>query len=152
MPRKLNQYDSFNGVPVMLDINGDWTVSDMYEGRPRRTKQSHPYSYDPIVIFATEELKPGEGSGCYSDRLYQWDSKKHDRLCEKHFGDRSQYWNSRSPKKIEAFLQEYHGIPDLKLVNITEWCNQSSGYPCWSFQYKYDTVAAEARWKIAQKK
>lgn len=71
----------------------------------------------------------------YSDRLFQWDPKKHDTLCKKHFGDTSQYWDNRSPEKIEQFLQEYNGFP-LTLQKIVTGTNVSTGYPFWCFMWK----------------
>ena len=41
----------------------------------------------------------------YSDRLYQWDYEKYNKLCEKHFGDKGQYFSNRNPKNIENFLK-----------------------------------------------
>lgn len=99
-----------------------------------KSKQSHPYSYDPILIWG-DEHEASSGS-IYTDRLLQWDYDKHDELCEKHFGNRGQYWNDRDPKLIEAFMQDWVGNPNLKLVYITEFCNVSNGYPCWLLAYQ----------------
>lgn len=44
----------------------------------------------------------------YTDRLHQWDYKKHNELLKKHFGNQSQHWDNRDPKKIEAFLNDYY--------------------------------------------
>ena len=99
-----------------------------------KNKASHPYSYDPICIWGDET----KGSGEYTDRLWQWDHKKHDRLCKKHFGDEGQYWNRRDPEKIEAFLRDYHDDPTIKLTFITEFCNVSNGYPTWLLGFTHD--------------
>lgn len=103
------------------------------DGEGVRTKLSHPYSYDPITIWV------GGGKAedtVYTDRLFQWDHAKHDRLCEKHFGNRGQYWSEREPSKIEAFLRDYIGDPSVTLCCVTEYCNQATGYPVWRLDYR----------------
>lgn len=104
-------------------------------GNPvERAKSSHPYSYDGFVLWRGG--CNGEANNTiYSDRLLRWDWDKHNELCLKHFGDEGQYWNNRKPKKIEAFLRDWTGCPELKLILIMEYCNQSNGYPCWRFDY-----------------
>ena len=107
----------------------EWVSADP----DRRTKATHPYNYDPFTTWRG----PGEPDGCvYTDRLYQWDNEKHDRLCMKHFGDRGQYWGHREPEKIQAFLRDYVDAPDLVLCEVQEHCNQATGYPCWYFAYR----------------
>ena len=98
-----------------------------------RTKLTHPYSYDPFLIYRGPEVANGT---VYSDRLLRWDYDKHNRLCEKHFGNRGQYWDDRDPAKVEAFLQDYMDAPGLKLCSITEYCNPSNGYPYWRLDYR----------------
>lgn len=105
-----------------------------------RTKESHPYSYDPLLQWRKYDKTPETASAVYSDRLAQWDYKKYQALVEKHFtgvnGDRGgDYFHSRSPKRIEAFLRDYNDNQDLELVRIEEHCNWSSGYPVWAFFY-----------------
>lgn len=99
----------------------------------KRTKLTHPYSYDPITTW-TGNAKP-DGS-VYTDRLFQWGPEKHDQLCIKHFGDRSQYWGSRSVSAIQAFLRDYLDAPELVLCEVQEHCNQATGYPCWFLAYR----------------
>lgn len=72
----------------------------------------------------------------YSDRLFQWDSEKYNRLCAKHFGNTGQLWNNRDPKKIELFLRDYCDNQSLILCRIEEHKNMSTGYPLWRFDYK----------------
>lgn len=104
------------------------------DGLPRtRSKMTHPYSYDPFVIWKDPNLTAT--NTVYSDRLHQWDYKKHNDLCEKHFGNQGQYWDRRAPKAIEAFLRDYNDNPTLELVRIVEYCNASNGYPCWRLDY-----------------
>lgn len=76
----------------------------------------------------------GDGT-VYSDRLHQWDHKKHNELCMKHFGNQGQYWSEREPSKIESFLRDYMNNPKLVLCKIEEHTNVSNGYPYWYFEY-----------------
>jgi len=99
-----------------------------------RTKQSHPYSYDGFVQWRIEPQQKAS-STIYSDRLLQWDFAKHDRLCQKHFGNKGQLWDRREPKLIEAFLRDWCDDKNLTLVMVMEYCNQSSGYPVWRFDF-----------------
>lgn len=105
---------------------------DEYGNLVSRTKSSHPYSYDGFITW-----RGGENSEVndtvYSDRLWEQDYRKADELCEKHFGDRGQYFFNRDRKKIEAFLRDWYNKPELKLIFIMEYCNVSSGYPLWRF-------------------
>lgn len=108
-----------------------------YEGRPRKTKQSHPYSYDPIILWTdgSDTLEPTDS--VYTDRLYQWDYKKHNTLCQKHFKNEGQYWDRRNPELIQAFLRDYLDNPNLVLTKIIEYCNVSNGYPVWRFDFAH---------------
>lgn len=99
-----------------------------------RTKLSHPYSYDPILQFFSGREPTGS---VYSDRLSGWyESAVMREKMLKHFGNESDYYNSRSPLTIEAFLQDLMDKPTLKLTRIEEHCNQSSGFPVWFFAYR----------------
>lgn len=117
--------------------DGYFTVSvpvDEYGNPVRKTKDKYRYSYDGFVTHRMGKNEEVNGT-VYSDRLYQWDGAKYDRLCKKHFGDESQYWYSRSPKEIEAFLRDWNDNQNLKLILVMEYCNVSSGYPLWRFDY-----------------
>lgn len=98
----------------------------------KKTPDTHGYSYDPYVVYKNKQEYE---HSVYSDRLFQWDSQKHDSLCKKHFGNQSSYWNNRSNDKIEAFLRDYFDKPNIKLVGVMQGCNVSSGYPYWIFMY-----------------
>ena len=59
----------------------------MKKGNPvERTKDKYPYSYDPFVVWKTEE-DVKQNNTVYSDRLKQWDYEKYSGLCQKHFGN-----------------------------------------------------------------
>lgn len=102
----------------------------------QRDQFSHPYSYDGFVTHRAGPNSEATGT-VYSDRLMQWDWKKYNVLSKKHFGNEGQnfYLTDRTPAKIEAFLRDYNDNPKLKLVLIMQYCNQSSGYPVWRFDY-----------------
>ncbi len=98
-----------------------------------RTKFTHPYSYDPLLVYATGK-KPT--SSLYSDRLSLWYAE--DVLRDKmktHFGETGDYYDRRSPKAIQAFLRDLLQQPELVLTRIEEHCNWSSGYPVWHFAF-----------------
>ena len=107
---------------------------DEFDRPVKRTKREYPYSYDGFVQWRGGKNEEANGT-IYSDRLLMWDYNKHNRLCEEHFGDQGQYWNQRDPKKIEAFLRDWTGDDNLKLIFVMEYCNVSNGYPCWRFDY-----------------
>lgn len=111
------------------------------DGNPvERSRASHPYPYSPYVMYrngGNEEIK----TCVYSDRLFQWDSKKYNELCEKHFGNTGQHFSSRSPDTIEKFLKDYMDDQSLKLIVIQEGANMSSGYPYWVFHYSLNRLS-----------
>lgn len=74
-------------------------------------------------------------STVYSDRLHQWDYKKHNELCKKHFGNEGQYWGNREPELIEAFLRDYLNDQSVLLCRIEEHENRATGYLLWRFDY-----------------
>lgn len=110
---------------IVIDANGN---------QVGRSKLTHPYNYDPIVQWRGGTKA---NNTVYSDRLLQWNYNKHNELCRKHFGDVAQLWDSkeRTPEKIQDFLREYLDKPDLVLCVVTEYCNQSTGFPYWRFDY-----------------
>lgn len=99
-----------------------------------RTKQSHPYSYDGFVTYRNGKNEEATGT-IYSDRLLQWDYAKARNLMMKHFSESGDYWDSRSPEKIQSFLQDWTDERNLKLILVMEYCNVSNGYPVWRFDY-----------------
>ncbi len=99
-----------------------------------RTRQTHPYSYDPILVHATGEEPTGS---LYSDRLMGWYGYDTVRAAmQRHFGDQRDDYSGRSVSSIDAFLRELLGQPELRVVRIEEHCNQATGYPVWFFAYR----------------
>jgi hypothetical protein len=105
-----------------------------------RTKADYPYSYDAVLQWKKFDRTPQDGHVVYSDRLAQWDYDKYRRLCLEHFrqgndpgGD---YFYLRSPQKIEQFLRDYYGNPELELLRVEEHCNVGNGFPVWVFFFR----------------
>lgn len=122
---------------VTVDIfgYGYFGQLDRFGKEVKRNQLDYPYSYDPFVTFRNGENEEINDT-VYSDRLFQWDSQKYNKLCKKHFGNEGQYFDGRSPSIIEKFLQDYYGNKNLKLILIEQGCNVSSGYPYWVFSSK----------------
>lgn len=99
-----------------------------------RTKFSHPYNYDPLIVF--DSSKPA--TGCvYTDRLRGWySSERMKEMKLKHFGKESDYYAvEHSASKVENFLRELMEKPSLEVVAIEEHCNQATGFPVWYIAY-----------------
>ena len=99
--------------------------------RITKTKYTHPYSYDPFVIWSSGKKAT---DSVYTDRLSQWDHDKTRELCKKHMPLKR--WDNAEPKQIEAFLREYWDNDKVELCRVSEYCNVSSGYPCWRLDYR----------------
>lgn len=115
----------------------DLTDSDLTRDDPIRTKQSHPYSYDPFTIWGY----PGPSKKCnasdYTDRLHQWDYRKYDSIAREVYTEGARPFDSHHCRGdlIEVFLQKYHNDPTIKLLRVIEYCDASSGYPTWRLDY-----------------
>lgn len=119
----------------MVENSEGFLVPIDEHGKPvTRTKATHPYSYDGFVTWRGGDNAEAT-SGAYSDRLMQFDRPKLIALSKKHFGDESDYWYSREPQAIEAFLRDWFENPLLKLILVMECCNQATGYPLWRFDF-----------------
>lgn len=100
-----------------------------------RTKEDYPYSFDEYVLWDSGKESR---SGTYSDRLYQQDPAKYDRLCLKYFGNTAHTFSARPTAKIAAFLKEFFDFyADFKLTRVCHGCNPGSGFPYWRFDYTY---------------
>lgn len=111
----INQYLDMCGFPV------------------ERPKNRYPYSYSPFRIY--KRNWSSNDLSVDSDRLFEWDSEKYDRLSEEVFGNTGQYFFRRYPEEIQLFLQRYFNRRIL-ITGIMECCNASNGYPYWTFYYK----------------
>ncbi|GJQ43695.1 MAG: hypothetical protein JETCAE03_31930 [Ignavibacteriaceae bacterium] len=103
--------------------------------RPKkRTPITHPYNYDPFVIWQSSDIDKATDS-VYSDRMFQHDSLLFNHCCKACFGDEGQCFDNRDPLDIEKFLIMYLKNTNVVLTKITQHCNQSSGFPLWRFDY-----------------
>lgn len=100
---------------------------------PTRTKRSHPYNYDPIVLIDSGEK--GNAS-VYSDRMVSWDYDKFYACLHKinnGMGELSFRWASRD--LVTALMRDYNNDPGLEVTRVVEMCNASNGYPVWLVVY-----------------
>ena len=103
-----------------------------------RDRMSYPYSYDPFLIYWNEETEGIEcNNSIYTDRLSGWDYNKLRSLSQKHFGEQGDYWNNRSPEKIEAFLSEWTGKKVTLIANI-QYVHLSNGFPLCRLDFYYE--------------
>ena len=109
--------------------------TDEFGNPVKRTKFDYPYSYDGFVTYRNGKNEEANQT-IYSDRLLQQDYDKTRELMQKHFGNTSDYYCSRSVKDIEAFLKDWLNKDNLKIIFIMEYCNISNGYPYWRFDVK----------------
>ena len=101
---------------------------------PARTKYSHPYSYDPIVLIDTGVK--GDASA-YSDRMVGWNYDKFYACLGKinnGKGEMAFRWGDR--KLVTALMRDYNDDPALEVTRVVEMCNASTGYPVWLVVYK----------------
>lgn len=101
---------------------------------PARTKYSHPYSYDPIVLIDTGVK--GDASA-YSDRMVSWNYDKFYACLGKintGKGETAFRWGNR--ELVTSLMREYNDDPGLEVARVVEMCNASSGYPVWLVVYK----------------
>ena len=115
---------------MIVDENGNM-LFNISEGK--KTPLTHPYNYDPFVIWENEQK--AEGS-VYSDRMLQWDYEQFNKSVKAVFGDTRQIFTGSTPEQIQELLRLYFEKPDLILCKITQHCNQSTGNPIWRFDYK----------------
>ena len=128
-----------DGVPTVR-----WGRIDENGNVVKRSKEEYRYSYDGFIQWRGGKNEDANGT-IYSDRLLNWDFKKHDRLCQKVFGNKGQYWDRRNSKDIEKFLRLWTGDKKLKLVSVMEYCNWANGYPFWRFDYNSPKTVRELK-------
>lgn len=119
---------------MMITINLTGSYLNL-KGEPvERTPQNHPYNYDEYVQWM-KNYDEGKAHVVYSDRLWEWDSKKYNKCCREVFGNQGQFFSNRKPEDIERFLSLYFG-KEVKLTAILQGCNAGNGYPYWVFLYE----------------
>jgi hypothetical protein len=106
------------------------------------TKQSHPYSYDPLLVFVNKNVAPN--GSAYSDRIENWYERSViDEKLKTHFGETSRDFGYRSAPAVQKYLRDLFGHPKLELTRIEEHCNMATGYPVWYFAYNTHETKAE---------
>ena len=101
------------------------------DGQPiERNPRDYPYSYTRFCIYKDMWLPTDEV--VWSDRLQGYDN--HDDLFKKHLGT-GQYYSSKEPDDIEAFLSDLFGYR-IRLTGIEEECNYMTGYPYWLLYFR----------------
>ncbi|MFS1429230.1 hypothetical protein LMH73_019290 [Vibrio splendidus] len=98
----------------------------------QRTKQSHPYSYEPFETFNNGRKS---SSSVWSDRIRQQNPKKFNKSCNEVWGNDGHDFDTRQPDEIERFLQVLFDNNDIKLNCIVETCDHSSGISLWHFSF-----------------
>lgn len=109
---------------------------------PVRTKWTHPYSYDPIVLINTT-VKPT--SSAYSDRMQGWDYTNYEqssnRAAEK-YGRRFE-WSDEAI--VRDFLRAYYKDGTIEVAKVIEMCNASNGYPLWFLSWSSSKKEAKPK-------
>lgn len=105
-----------------------------------KTPETHPYSYEPYIIFGktNQELENGYINGSvYDDRLLQSNYNKFISLKNNILKNNS--FETSTKEKIEKFLEAwYDNKYIIVLVRILKGCNVSNGYPYYVLQYHYE--------------
>jgi hypothetical protein len=102
-----------------------------------RLRNECPYSYSPILRYQAEGDPKGQTT-TYHDRMMQWDYDKYGDSAEAAGFNppRKQMGLEReSPETLEKFLRIYFDDDSIKLIRMIEYCNMSSGYPIYRFDY-----------------
>ena len=100
----------------------------------RRTPYSHPYNYDTYVLHKSSSFNKKSDYVVDSDRMM---SRNLNLFGEsvKAAGRTGQLLYNITLEEASLLLSRYYG-QDLVCTCILENCNQSSGYPYWTFFYK----------------
>lgn len=116
-------------------LDYDWDKKEYKYVENERPRSEYPYSYTCFISWSDFNVIPN--GSVYTDRLWQWNSHKYDKLCNEHFGDKGQCWSGRNSKKVQEFLRDYLDKPNLKLAFIKQSCNRSNGFPYWCLAYNH---------------
>jgi hypothetical protein len=101
-----------------------------------RTPLTHPYNYDPFVVwFNPSSLK--SNASFYTDRCRAWDRPLYESLMKELFADKGHYWSEYEPEAVQMFVRRFLHCDGLDVEKLVEHCHVSNGYPCWQILY-YD--------------
>jgi hypothetical protein len=104
--------------------------------RCERTKKSHPYSYEPYVIFGPAG-DVGTASA-WTDQMRKEDRPRFDALCVKHFRDcNGPGWSNLPQSNMTAFMRELYGDPRLEVYRLVEFCNTRTEFPEWRVDFSH---------------
>lgn len=115
--------------------------ADLQRHDPPRTKDTHPYAYDPFTIWGQPYRDPKQTGTVYADRLMQWDRAKYARLARKHYHSGSNAYEHPFESSnckgflIAEFLRDWFDDPSLELLRVVEHCNPYTGERNWSLSY-----------------
>lgn len=129
------------GTLSLCTVSGNDADADLQRCDPPRTKQSHPYCYDPFTIWGEPRPSAVCNGSVFTDRLEQCDRAKYVHLMHKHYRcGESDYvhpfaLDNCQGRLIQAFLRDWFDDPKLRLLRVVEYCNQGTGYPTWSLDY-----------------
>jgi hypothetical protein len=119
------------GYPVFLENTNFVDVpEEFHKYLPQNVEKpisSYPYAYSAFLIYYNYEAKGKKVNGVvYSDRLFEQNYYRYNRLCLKYFKDTSLLWHEREPEKVEAWLSDYFEKP-VTLIAIVRDCHTSNG-------------------------
>jgi hypothetical protein len=107
--------------------------------RCERTKKSHPYSYEPYVIFGPAG-HIGTASA-WTDQMRKEDRTRFDWLCVKHFKECSgPGWSSLPQSNVTSFMRELYGDPRLEVYRLVEFCNTRTEFPEWRVDFSHSAL------------
>lgn len=129
------------GFPARVVTRGDVDRDLQPQRKPRWTKATHPYNYDPFTIWGMPRADKRCNASIYTDRLEQWDRAKYVALSQKHYeAGAATYrrpfdaYNCQGPL-IEGFLRDWYDDAALKLLRVIEYCCPNTGYPTWRMDF-----------------
>lgn len=98
-----------------------------------RTPATHPYSYDPFVVWTANAKH--ENSSIYTDRARGHDRVAYDALAKELFDGKGHYWSEYEPELVQTFLRRFIDCQEIEVCRLIEHCNQANGFPCWQILY-----------------
>lgn len=104
---------------------------------PYKSRERHPYSYSPIIIWGEPKAKEKVATW---NQFYKSGKNfgRAQKECKRIFGDEGQYFDCRDPALVQLWLAAMlKNRIDLHM--IVEYCNEDNGYPYWHFHFTYLT-------------